>query len=83
MPGTVKLICIFWSNSFKYFHQNFLSMKGLFDAGENNLTKERINRLTPIFQPLWGKMTVSKMLAHSTACYSGYGLSLGQWSFGH
>jgi hypothetical protein len=39
-------------------------MKRLFDPGENNLIKKRINNLTPDSQPLWGKMNVSQMLAH-------------------
>jgi Protein of unknown function (DUF1569) len=39
-------------------------MKGLFDPVENNLIKERIRKLTPASQPLWGKMNVSQMLAH-------------------
>lgn len=39
-------------------------MKGLFDPVENNKIKERVNKLTPGSQPLWGKMNVSQMLAH-------------------
>jgi hypothetical protein len=39
-------------------------MKGLFDPGENRIIKERINKLTPASQPLWGRMNVSQMLAH-------------------
>lgn len=39
-------------------------MKKLFDPGENNSIKERINKLMPGSRPLWGKMNVSQMLAH-------------------
>jgi len=42
-------------------------MKSLFNTEENNLKKERINKLTPHSQPLWGKMNVSQMLAHMQA----------------
>ena len=42
-------------------------MKRLFDPEENNLIKERINKLTPDSRPLWGKMNVSQMLAHLQA----------------
>ena len=39
-------------------------MKRLFDPHENNLIKERINKLTPGSRALWGEMNVSQMLAH-------------------
>lgn len=40
-------------------------MKNLFNAAENQELIDRINKLTPDTKPLWGKMTVSQMLAHS------------------
>ena len=40
-------------------------MKNLFNAAENQELIDRINKLTPDRKPLWGKMTVSQMLAHS------------------
>ncbi len=42
-------------------------MKSLFNIEENNLLKERINKLTPGSHALWGKMNVSQMLAHMQA----------------
>ena len=39
-------------------------MKSLFDAQVTQEMIDRINRLTPDTQPLWGKMTVGQMLAH-------------------
>jgi Protein of unknown function (DUF1569) len=39
-------------------------MKKMFDPAGNELIKERISKLTADSQPLWGKMTVSQMLAH-------------------
>jgi hypothetical protein len=40
-------------------------MKNLFDAVDNNGIIERINKLTPDTNAMWGKMTVAQMLAHS------------------
>lgn len=39
-------------------------MKNLFDANAYHEIVERINKLTPNSERLWGKMTVSQMLAH-------------------
>ena len=43
----------------------FRAMKSLFDPAESKIIIERINSLNPQSQPLWGKMNVSQMLAHS------------------
>ena len=40
-------------------------MKSLFDPTDNQLMIDRINKLTADTKPLWGKMNVSQMLAHS------------------
>ncbi len=40
-------------------------MKNLFDAMDNNEIIERINKLAPDTNAMWGKMTVAQMLAHS------------------
>lgn len=40
-------------------------MESLFNADDNRRMIERINRLSPDTRPLWGKMNVSQMLAHS------------------
>ncbi len=39
-------------------------MEKLFNSEENNIIKQRINKLTALSQPLWGKMNVTQMLAH-------------------
>lgn len=39
-------------------------MQSLFNVNDNDLIQERINKLTPGTKALWGKMTVSQMLAH-------------------
>lgn len=39
-------------------------MQSLFDASVADKILDRIEKLQPGTQPLWGKMTVSKMLAH-------------------
>jgi hypothetical protein len=39
-------------------------MERLFNLEQNRLIKERINKLTPHTNPLWGKMNVTQMLAH-------------------
>ena len=39
-------------------------MKNLFDTMDNNEIIERINKLTPDTNAMWGKMTVAQMLAH-------------------
>ncbi len=40
-------------------------MPNLFTAEDNQTMIARINKLTPDTKPLWGKMTVAQMLAHS------------------
>lgn len=40
-------------------------MKNLFNVVDTNEIIERINKLTPDTKPLWGKMRVEQMLAHS------------------
>ncbi|MBS1494062.1 MAG: DUF1569 domain-containing protein [Bacteroidetes bacterium] len=40
-------------------------MKNLFDDGPRQEIIERINKLTPESKQLWGKMSVSQMLAHN------------------
>lgn len=40
-------------------------MESLFDTNENKLIIERIEMLLPDSKAVWGKMTVSQMLAHS------------------
>ena len=42
-------------------------MKNLFTSTVNQEVVDRINKLTPVTKPLWGKMTVAQMLAHSQA----------------
>jgi hypothetical protein len=39
-------------------------MKSVFNLSDKAEFIERINKLTPASQPLWGKMSVSQMLAH-------------------
>lgn len=39
-------------------------MQSLFNAQDNNSIQERIKKLSPETKPLWGKMTVSQMMAH-------------------
>lgn len=41
-------------------------MKNLFDKKDTAEILERLNKLSPATQGLWGKMTVSQMLAHCT-----------------
>jgi Protein of unknown function (DUF1569) len=41
-----------------------MEVKNLFDAAVKQNIIERINKLTPQSQRLWGKMDVSQMLAH-------------------
>lgn len=40
-------------------------MKSLFDRQHNEEIIERLNRLTPETKNVWGKMSVSQMLAHT------------------
>ncbi len=40
-------------------------MKNLFNTLENQEVIDRINKLSSDAKPLWGKMTVAQMLAHS------------------
>jgi hypothetical protein len=44
-------------------------MKSVFDQNDVNEIIERINKLTPETQPLWGKMSVGQMLAHCSVAY--------------
>ncbi len=44
-------------------------MKNCFDPVVSQELISRINRLTPSHSPLWGKMTVSQMLAHCSVAY--------------
>ncbi|WP_136482501.1 DUF1569 domain-containing protein [Cognatitamlana onchidii] len=44
-------------------------MRNIFDAKETDLVIERINKLKPTTQPLWGKMSVGQMLAHCNVTY--------------
>lgn len=45
-------------------------MKNLFDKDAYNEIGERLSRLSPASQRLWGKMDVSQMLAHTKAAFS-------------
>jgi hypothetical protein len=44
-------------------------MKNVFDSSDCQEFIDRINKLTPETQPLWGKMSVDKMLAHCNVTY--------------
>jgi hypothetical protein len=44
-------------------------MKNIFNAAEADELIQRINKLTPLTQPLWGKMSVAQMLAHCNVTY--------------
>jgi len=44
-------------------------MKNIFQTAVTSGMINRINQLTPDTQPLWGKMSVSKMLAHCNVSY--------------
>lgn len=46
-----------------------MSWKNLFDQKECQETIERINKLTPETQGLWGKMDVAQMMAHCNVAY--------------
>ncbi len=50
-------------------------MESLFDQTTYNSIVERINKLTPASQRLWGKMNVSQMLAH---CKAAFGVPLSE-----
>lgn len=39
-------------------------MQSLFNKEDNDVIKERLEKLTPRSVPLWGKMNVAQMLAH-------------------
>ncbi|MEO6220122.1 MAG: DUF1569 domain-containing protein [Ginsengibacter sp.] len=39
-------------------------MISIFSREDNDAIKDRINKLTPDSRPLWGKMSVSQMVAH-------------------
>lgn len=44
-------------------------MENIFDANVADKITARIDQLTPDSKPLWGKMSVSKMLAHCNVTY--------------
>lgn len=44
-------------------------MINIFDINETNTVIQRINNLKPDASPLWGKMSVDKMLAHCNVTY--------------
>ena len=44
-------------------------MKNIFEKSVADQTIERIEKLTPKTQPLWGTMSVEKMLAHCNVTY--------------
>ncbi|RNL54069.1 DUF1569 domain-containing protein [Pedobacter jejuensis] len=44
-------------------------MKNIFQAEITSEVIDRINKLTPTTTPLWGKMSVSQMLAHCNVSY--------------
>tara|TARA_R110002050_G_scaffold94765_1_gene197026 strand:+ start:3920 stop:4375 length:456 start_codon:yes stop_codon:yes gene_type:complete len=44
-------------------------MKNIFDPKETNTVIDRINKLEPSTNPLWGKMSVDQMLAHCNVTY--------------
>ncbi len=44
-------------------------MKNVFQTSTTNELINRINQLSPESQPLWGKMSVSQMLAHCCVSY--------------
>jgi hypothetical protein len=44
-------------------------MPSVFNQQDLKALTDRINRLTPTTQPLWGKMSVGQMLAHCNVSY--------------
>lgn len=44
-------------------------MKNIFDAKVTSEVVDRINKLSPETQPMWGKMSVDQMLAHCNVSY--------------
>jgi hypothetical protein len=44
-------------------------MKNIFEKSTTEEVIARIGKLTPATSPLWGKMTVSQMLAHCCVTY--------------
>lgn len=52
------------SGTFTTQKQCFLKMQDVFDPSGKEAMINRINKLTPATQPLWGKMDVAQMLAH-------------------
>jgi hypothetical protein len=44
-------------------------MESVFNPADVARLTERINKLTPSTQPLWGKMSVGQMLAHCNVSY--------------
>jgi len=46
-----------------------MALPNIFSLDETNRVIERINKLTNLSQPVWGKMNVAQMLAHSCVSY--------------
>ena len=46
-----------------------MALPNIFSLEETNNTLERINKLTHLSQPNWGKMNVAQMLAHVSVSY--------------
>jgi Protein of unknown function (DUF1569) len=46
-----------------------MALPNIFDAEITQTLTERIQKLTPTTQALWGKMNVAQMLAHSNVTY--------------
>lgn len=46
-----------------------MSLPWIFDASETQKILQRIDRLSPESQPLWGKMNAAQMLAHCCVTY--------------
>jgi hypothetical protein len=46
-----------------------MTIRNLFDPKETQETIDRINKLTPETQALWGKMDVAQMMAHCNVAY--------------
>lgn len=44
-------------------------IKNIFNRKDSDEILERLNKLTPDSQPLWGQMNVSRMLAHCNVTY--------------
>ena len=46
-----------------------MALPNIFDRAVSDSVIERINKLTPSTQPLWGSMDVARMLAHCNVTY--------------